>query len=228
MTKSIHILLLCVCLAVSLVVQACKSPTSGQTYNNDMFPLENGHQYTYSYTSISTTEKDKWIDSGTVSYLIKDSMDISTSLRAWVISQDINLVHKYYVLTDLMGGVRLDSSYLVQSTSTDTLKETLTGSHLLTAQFLIWQFPLRYANPPTMDFSRYSSSSDPVLTLYDILQSGPGNTVEHISTSKQVQYVFHNDIGLTSSSSDQILSSNVQYESFVIRVTLLAFSSKHP
>ena len=224
MTKSTRIFLFCICLVTSVVVQACKSPTTVETFNTDMFPLKNGHQYTYSYSTLSSTQNGKWIDSGTVAYLIKDSSDISIALRAWVITEEVNLVHRYYFLTDQFGGVRLDSSYLVQGTSTDTLKESLVGSHSLTAQFLIWRFPLPSADPPTMNFNRYSSSPDSSLTLFDIVQPGPSTAVGGFQTSKQAQYVFHKDIGLTSSSYGQSTSSDVQYSIFILHAALLTFS----
>ena len=221
MIRSISILLWLASAGTLLFIQSCNSPTSVQTYNYDMFPLRNGLQYKYSYSHTLIVDNNKWIDSGTVEYVIKDSIDVSPTLRGWIINEDINLLHQYYFLTDQFGGMRLDSSYLVNYNTTDTLKEILLDSHILSCRSYIWQFPLGIHSTPQEIFARYSSSSDTDLSYNYEYQSGPGNTVEHYSIYTKQCYLFEKDIGLKSISYDHYLSSNVGSSSIVIRVSLL-------
>lgn len=221
-TRSINILLWFLS-GVFLFVQSCNSPTSVQTHNYDMFPLRNGLQYKYSYSHIITAENNKWIDSGFVEYEIKDSKDVSPTLRVWIIGENVNLLHQYYVPNDQFGGMRLDSSYLVNYYATDSLKENLYGSHILSCQSLIWQFPLGIISNGLVPFARYSSSSDPILSYNYTSHYGPGNTVEHIQENKQKQYVFEKDKGLISTSYDDYIYSNVSSYSSIIKVTLLGY-----
>jgi hypothetical protein len=225
-TRSINILLWFLS-GVCLFVQSCNSPTSVQTHNYDMFPLRNGLQYKYSYSHIITAENNKWIDSGFVEYEIKYSKDVLPTLRVWIIGENVNLLHQYYVPNDQFGGMRLDSSYLVNYYATDSLKENLYGSHILSCQSLIWQFPLGIISEGLEPFARYSSSFDSVLSYNYTFDSGPGSTVEHYQNWNQKHYVFEKDKGLISASYDVSSSSMVSSNSSIIRATLLNYSQKY-
>ena len=220
MTRSINVLLWLGSVVTLLFIQSCDSPTSIQTYNSEMFPLQRGLQYEYSYIRTTISDSNKWIDSGNVVYLIKDSVDVSSTLRVWTISEDVSLMHQYF-LTDQYGGMRLDSSYLINYNTIDILQENLSESHTLSCNSLIWKFPLDIKPASPEPFARYSSSSDPLLSYSHEYQSGPGNTVEQISVYSKQCYAFEKDKGLNSISYIYRLSSNVKGSSLDIRVTLL-------
>ena len=219
MTRSIGILLWLSIAGLLLFIQSCNSPTSVLTYNYDMFPLNKGRQYNYSYIRTLINNNDKWIDSGSVRYIIKDSINVSSTLRLWIINENVNLLHQYYFLTDHIGGMRLDSSYLINYNTIDTLKEILVDSHILSCNSFIWHFPLDM-EPLPEPFARYSSSSNPELSYDNEYQSGPGITVEHYSEYTKQQYLFEKEIGLKSISYYNSISSDVGFSSRVTRVTL--------
>jgi hypothetical protein len=186
-----------------------------------MFPLRNGLHYKYLYKRTAISQDNQWIDSGSVEYLIKYSIDVSPTLRLWIISEDVNLLHQYYFPTDQFGGMRLDSSYLINRKIIDTLQETLLDSHILSCKSYIWQFPLGISSTPQEIFARYSSSSDTDLLYNYENRYGPGFTAEHYTISTKQQYLFEKDIGLKSISYDYYLWSNVGDLSIIIRVTLI-------
>ena len=167
----------------------------------------------------------KWIDSGTVEYTIKDSINISPTIRVWILCVVLNLLHQYYEPSDQFGEIAaLDSSYLVNYVVTDSFKEILVGTHIINYQSFIWQFPLNInMSESLVPFARYSLTTNPVQT-YNFAYNSTGNTVEHISENYYQQFTFAKDTGLISPSYVDGYSSNVGAVSKVIKITLLSFS----
>ena len=230
-TRSINILLLFISVGVCLFVQSCNSPTSVQNHNYDMFPLRSGLQYKYSYSHIFADETHNniiWIDSGFVDYVIRDSKIISPTLRVWIIDEKVNLLHRHYVYNYQLGGMTLDSSYLVNYYAIDSLKENLNDSHILSCQSIIWQFPLGVISTQLEPFARYSSSTDPALSYNYTWSSPMGITVEHFQEVKIKKYVFEKDKGLISFTFDDNLGSMAVSHSLITRVTLVGYSQTYP
>ncbi len=219
MTRTIGILLWLSIAGILLFIQSCNSPTSVVTYNYDMFPLNNGRQYNYKYIQTFKNNNIKWIDSGSVEYIIKDSVNFSSTLRLWIINENVNLLHQYYYLTDQIGGMRLDSSYLINYNTIDTLKEILVDSHILSYNSFIWHFPLDmkpfYLNlsPDILQYLYFECDMIININLSRI-------RVEHYSEYRKQQYLFEMEIGLKSISYYNSISSDVGYSSRVTRVTL--------
>jgi hypothetical protein len=196
-----------------------------------MFPLRNGFQYKYSYSQIYediTNNNIIWSDSGFVGYVIKDSKVISPSLRVWIIDENVNFLHRHYALNYQSGGMTLDSSYMINYYAIDSLKENLNDSHILSCQSIIWQFPLGIISTQLVPFSRYSSSSSPVLSYNYSWSSSMGMTVEHFQTVKINQYVFEKDKGLKSISFDDYLYSSAVSYALKISSTLVGYSQTYP
>jgi len=223
-----QILLLFLSVGICLFVQSCNSPTSVQThtYIYDMFPLKNGLKYKYSYSRIwiyETNNNIKSIDSGFVEYEIKYSKDILPTVRVWIIGENVNLLHQHYILNDQLEEIKMDSSYMVNYYTTDSLIENLEGSHILSCNSLIWQFPMGFYSEGLDPFYRYSSSSDSVLSYNYSYGSGPGTTVEFIQECDQKQYVFEKDKGLISTFYNIHVGSMVSISLSNIKATMINY-----
>ena len=207
MARLLNVLLLWLSFfAVCSLIQSCKSnspvspPNSTSTF--DVFPLSKGLYFKYLFTSINFQNHgdycDKWTDSGTVEYVIQDSINLSSSLRLWILSENANLLHQYYSPTDQRGGMSLDSSYWNKYASADSLYEVLSDSHMISCKSLIWNFPISNINgwsPPSFSVSRYSSSADLVFTF----QSQPDYDY-YYSDNTNIKVIFAKDTGLASAS----------------------------
>ncbi len=142
----------------------------------DIFPLSKNLKYLYSFyqqfdqrSLAYSVELNS--DSGTVEYVIRDSIRSGDSLFIWQIEQLRNLVHKKYFSDGLYGYV-LDTTYSVVDTIIFSLFEYLMDNHELKCSSQIWNFPLStFPSPLDLDSNtsayRYSDSSQVIYVRLD-------------------------------------------------------------
>jgi hypothetical protein len=134
---------------------------------SDLFPLKSGLFCRYEYYSSAATldmgSGGYTVDSGTVAYLILDSLEISPTVRAWHLQAVTHLIHQHYYAGP---GYRSapDTLYSMDSTSFDMLYENLDGQHKLTCNTLVWSFPIADA---LLDIDTSAHS------LLDVYRFGP-------------------------------------------------------
>ncbi|MGE5862764.1 MAG: T9SS type A sorting domain-containing protein [Nitrososphaerales archaeon] len=142
------------------------------------------------------------IDSGSVEYIILDSLVINDSTVQWSIEERKNILH-----VDSVYGYGNDTTYWILDTTIIPLIETTTLFHQINIISLIWHFPLiysseilsmnRFSNSSNIRLEKYWASSDTSgfdtlffntdLGLYyrsTSIHSGPGHT--HITNDKKI------------------------------------------
>jgi hypothetical protein len=104
----------------------------------DHFPLNPGAQYVYAYDKTFETSVfgyGRQRDSGTVHYIIRDSIHVEGSYIRWSVEQRVR-VRRW-----TSGSLFPDTSYLFENTSTVSLSESMSENHELTISSLVWSFP---------------------------------------------------------------------------------------
>jgi hypothetical protein len=141
-----------------LWVRPLSELTQGNTLY-DLFPLSIGSKSSYDYRSAThsraegASTTDSTSNVGTVEYVVDDSVHASDSLRIWTIKQTLRLRHTDYSTSGGFHEYPLDTSYAI------TLLENLTGLHELSANGIIWNFPIarnrvyRYYFDPSVTIS---------------------------------------------------------------------------
>jgi len=134
-----------------LVVFSFKSSAQG-VY--DIFPLDTGMHYTYSFY-----EENKYYhlmvllevisDSGEVECIVLDSLQYGDTLKIWNIEQKRKLTHYIYFNP-------WDTTYLICDTSYYQLYEFLEGNHELECSSIVWQFPITHSSVIDSSIFRYS------------------------------------------------------------------------
>ena len=231
MTKLLNAFLWLSYIEICLFIPMCSSDTSvlssDHTDMYDVFPLSSDLHYKYLYNYIHSKpyhggQQYKWTDSGTVEYSIKDSINLSSTLRLWILSENISLLHQQYSSPDQIVEMKQDSSYWVNYVATDSLYEELSYTHMISCNSLIWNFP--FSNKlwsSSLPVSRYSSSTNPVI----VDQSAQDNGFYGFH-SNNLLFVFAKDTGLTSASYVYSYGSQsaVSYGYQTTEIKLLSFS----
>ena len=112
--------------------------TQPQTFN-DVFPLAVGKKSSYDYQARGIdrvyTSYDTTTTTGTVDYVVLDSVRASDSVLVWTVRQTMHMLHHEY---RRLGGhdSQLDTSYTI------VMNESLTGLHELSCNGLVWHFPI--------------------------------------------------------------------------------------
>jgi hypothetical protein len=200
MTRLLNLLLVWLSFfVVCSLIQSCNSPVSPTTSTFDVFPLSKGLSFKYLYTSFHsqyyTGSIARWTDSGTVEYLIQDSVNLSSTLRLWIFSENANLLHQYYSPT---GQLSQDSSYWNKHVVIDSLYEVLSNSQIVGCKSLIWNFPISNINAlwSPFSFSRYCPAS-----YFELTYESPTLDLGlSLSCTTNIQVIFAKDTGLVSAS----------------------------
>lgn len=126
----------------------------------DVFPLTHNLHYQYEYVyKYSYSELAypviAYIDSGTVDYIIDDSVRINDTTLVWNVLQRERLWHNGVYN---YGGP--DTIYYSSKDTKGIITEYLDGSHELKCSLIVWSFPLIY---PDLPVYRYADSSSFVI-----------------------------------------------------------------
>ncbi len=141
--KTIH-LSICFFLFVGLTY-----PGLAQTSDTlDLFPLDLGMHYTYSYQwryshfSVPSGTSNLHRDSGLVEYVVIDSLRASDSLRIWSVRQTEHLFHHLRDSSTWPTPTVWDTVYWSDSSYVFSLSEDLRGRHEVQCTSRIWRFPI--------------------------------------------------------------------------------------
>ena len=143
----------------------------------DLLPLNKNQKWTYSF---AWTKNDVWSgiqetfsDSGTVEYLVIDSVRTSDTTVTWSVRQTENLNHRHTRHTV----APFDSAYRIDRESIVSVVETTTGLHTLQCQARVWLLqtaPFGWGEPGT---PVYRYCVDSVLTKYQTDQEHWGDNL---------------------------------------------------
>ena len=117
---------------------------SSRTSLVDVFPLQHNLQYSYEYEARSISSElvsvvMLSVDSGIVTYVVKDSVLENDTSIVWHVEEVANLCHHYY--NAFSSYPHVDTLYLTSDTSQVVVRESTTGRHELLANGLLWRFP---------------------------------------------------------------------------------------
>ena len=121
----------------------------------DVFPLSKNLHYRYQFESRYSYHEllslmSLSVDSGTVEYVIQDSIHLADSAIVWTVRQSEHLWHRRFVdFSDI------DTSYWSDKDTSVFLVERLTGQHALSCSSWVWSFPL---TSPSDTIFRYSTA----------------------------------------------------------------------
>ncbi len=135
--------------------------TNPYTTSFDVFPLKRQLDYIYDYYTESTTTWLVWVqsmhvDSGSVEYIVRDSLPEDDSVLTWNIEERKALWHRIYTDYDFP---YQDTSFWTYDTSIISLHESLSGLHELSASDLVWNFPISHPDTTSTHVHRFSDSS---------------------------------------------------------------------
>lgn len=210
MKKVAHLI---ACLAIALAIDSYgigsastnqSAKTQGTVFQ--LFPLSPGLHYVYKYSDYAyepSNDYQTFTDSGEVQYTVLDSSIVNASTVVWNVREVGILTHQVWAYLSNSP----DTTYTVEDTSIVQLTEATSGMHELTANGLVWQFPVggirvfRYATMPRMDstlsnfntgvsFTSSVALSDTAGMYYmGLASSGDGHSSPVYETSAQLESI---------------------------------------
>lgn len=127
--------------------------------------IEYRYEYYYKYQEYFIILSRFHHDSGTVTYRIGDSTRVNDTTVAWSVQEVAHLSHRHIDIDR-----RIDTSYTATDTLNVTVLESMTGRHELSADAMIWKFPLTNPDEPVF---RYAEGE--TLTLARVGSFGPSD-----------------------------------------------------
>ncbi|HVN47820.1 MAG TPA: T9SS type A sorting domain-containing protein [Bacteroidota bacterium] len=177
----------------------------------DVFPLNINRNYIYNYRYEYIDQELGFlcyhnIDSGLVTYTIKDSLSHSDSTIQWTIIQNAKLYH-----------YRLDTTYWTMDTSTCILYENNQGNHVLTCSSLVWSFPFSSR-------SLYSPIPVPVYRFSNIASQSMKVDFDstHINSVLNIIHYYCDNIHGMYKQSDTLITNNIVYQYLSHEINLVS------
>lgn len=167
------------------MVTTMASPTALEAANHrvratptfDLFPLNKNQKWTYSFawtkSDVFSGIQETFSDSGTVEYLVIDSVRTSDTTVTWSVRQTENLNHRHTRYT----AAPFDSVHRIDRENIVSIIETTTGLHALQCQARVWLLrtaPFGWAEPGT---PVYRYCLDSALTKYQTDQAHWGDNL---------------------------------------------------
>ncbi len=139
-----------------------------RTNSFDVFPLKSHLHYIYDYHSDRSTTwllyvEELEVDSGSVDYVVRDSIVSGDSTLVWNVEERQALWHRLY------SGYSYpprDTTFWTYDTVVFAVSENTVGSHELSASSLVWDFPIKFPDTTARSVNRFSDSSSALIVKY--------------------------------------------------------------